>query len=64
LIIDNRTEEQKAELRLATIAGKARYTAEMNGGTGDLRRKLSEKEVAKLRSRRKMAKASRKKNRK
>lgn len=62
-INDMRTEFQRKAFRLAHNAGKARHFAELNGGTGDLRRELSAKEVAKKRSRRKMAKASRKGNR-
>lgn len=63
-LTDNRTELQKAQFTLAQQAGMVRHFAEMNGGTGDLRRELSGKEYARLKSRRAMAKESRKNNRK
>jgi len=63
-IKDNRTELQKEAFSTAQRVGKARHFAEMNGGTGDLRRDISGKEAARLKSRRAMAKASRRNNRK
>lgn len=63
-LTDNRTELQKAQFTLAQQAGMARHFAEMNGGTGELRRDISAKEYTRLKSRREMAKASRKNNRK
>ena len=63
-LTDNRTELQKTQFALAQQAGMARHFAELNGGTGNLRRDLSAKEYARLKSRRAMAKASRKANRK
>lgn len=64
IMSDKQTEAQHKAFNRAVIAGKARHVAELNGGTGELRRMLGEKEIDKKRSRRKMQKNSRKVNRK
>lgn len=61
---NSQTEQQRSNFRLAQTAGMVRHIAELNGGTGDLRRELSKKEADKIRSRRRMAKESRRNNRK
>lgn len=57
------TKEQKKAFFLAQQAGAIRDIAISRGGTGDLRKQLSDKEVAKRKARRQMAKLSRKQNR-
>jgi hypothetical protein len=64
LIKLNQTEEQKKALFLAYQAGAFRDIAAMRGDKGSQRKKLTTKEVHKRKVRLKMAKASRKKNRK
>lgn len=59
---EQQTEQQQAFKR-AQVAGYAKHVAQLNGGTGDLRRELSEKERLQRKARRKMQKASRKGNR-
>lgn len=60
---DKRTDEQKEAVRLLNHATKVREVARINGDTSDDRRELSPKELAKKKARRKLAKASRKRNR-
>jgi hypothetical protein len=64
LIKSNQTEEQKRNLFLSNQTEKFRSIAAMRGDKGSQRKPLTTKERNKRRVKQKMAKASRKKNRK
>jgi hypothetical protein len=57
------TEKQAKELRQALIRGKLLELVEARGGTGELRKPLTQKAYDKRKKRAKMAKYSRKGNR-
>jgi hypothetical protein len=57
------TEKQAKELRQALIRGKLLELVEARGGTGELRKPLTQKAYDKRQKRAKMAKTSRKQNR-
>jgi hypothetical protein len=64
LIKSNQTEEQKKNLFLSNQAESFRSIAAMRGDKGSQRKPLTTKEVHKRKIKNKMAKMSRKKNRK
>lgn len=55
--------DKRTAFKRAQVAGYAKHVAQLNGGTGDLRRKLSAEERLQRKDRRKMAKDSRRRNR-
>lgn len=63
MITNNQTEEQREAFKTAMVTGALRNLVAARGGTGDLRKELSDKEKAKRKNRHKMAKMSRKANR-
>jgi hypothetical protein len=63
MITNNQTEEQRKAFKEAMETGSLRQLVAARGGTGDLRKELSDKEKAVRKNKRKMAKASRKANR-
>ena len=62
-IVDNRTLEQLRNLRLLNAPMKVRQVAQNNGCTAELRKEKSAEQAAKLKAKRKQARASRKANR-
>lgn len=63
MITNNQTEEQRKSFKTALETGALRDLAIAKGGTGNLRKELSDKEKSKRKNKRKMAKMSRKANR-
>ncbi len=59
-LLDNRTEEQKAQFYRAQQAAAVREIALNNGGTGDKRAGISTAEFKRRKKRRKIAEATRK----